>query len=377
MAKDKSSNPTANKKLSALENKLLEYAKKGQPVLLYGKDTLRNGREGLVNYIYTLSGGKGDDREYTGSEKNINSPDDLLKAIGKAHKKQDIEKEARLLLDYNDAFLTYMIVDFDCKSGKDIYEKLSCFECQLFLEPLSCIKGILIQNFNIDNIIKSENNIIEKPHSIQYYMSDTKEYIQRKGLFFLNNLRCDPEDNKWYERLAKKIEDRRRRDIASDGSHWLIAYTHNPEPFPEYFKEQFEQVSLDDEKYDEEGQENADRNEKRVLPKLSIMDDKKNVLYFDKANSVRLTPKEIKLINYMCEQTVFELAQILTEFFKKTLSGTNNAISKEERNIFDTYTSNINRKCKTLGIGDIIVKHGKVQKAFKLSIKIRKKNMSL
>ena len=46
-------------------------------------------------------------------------------------------------------------------------------------------------------------------------------------------------------KLAKKIEDRKRRDLASGGLHWLIAYTYNPEPFPEYFKEQFELVSLD------------------------------------------------------------------------------------------------------------------------------------
>ena len=47
MAKNKSSNPTAKKKLSALEKELLAHVKKGQPVLLYGKDTSR----GRINLI--------------------------------------------------------------------------------------------------------------------------------------------------------------------------------------------------------------------------------------------------------------------------------------------------------------------------------------
>ncbi|MHC4266925.1 MAG: hypothetical protein ACYSTS_00540 [Planctomycetota bacterium] len=247
MAKNKSSSSTSNKKLSALEKELLGHAKKGQPVLLYGKDTLRNGREGLIKDIYFLSGGQYDNCKYTGSEKNINSADDLLKAIEKAHKKEDIKKEARLLLEYNDTFVTYRIEDFDCKSGKDVFEKLSCFECHLFLNPLSCVQGILIQNLNIDNIIKSKKNIVNKLHSIQYFMSDTKEYIQRKGIFFLNNLQCDPEDEKWYKKLAKKIESRKKRDHKS--GDWLVVYAYDYTTFPPYFQNQFKLVLLDSKDY--------------------------------------------------------------------------------------------------------------------------------
>ncbi len=182
-----SKKPTT-KKLSALEKKLLGYAKKGQPVLLYGKDTLKNGREGLIKDIYSLNGGKYDNCEYTGSEKNINSSDDLLTAIGKVHKKQDIKKETRLILEYRDTFMAWGFIDCDCKSGKDVFEELSCFEYHIFISSPPSIHGNLIKNMNITTMIKSKKNIINTILGYQYIMSDTKELIQRKGLLFLNNL---------------------------------------------------------------------------------------------------------------------------------------------------------------------------------------------
>ena len=62
---------------------------------------------------------------------------------------------------------------------------------------------------------------------------------------------------------------------------------------------------------------------------------------------------------------------------KQTLEERGKAIDKGERNKFDTYKSNINKKCKILGIGDLIIKQGDIKKAFKLSVNITKKTLQL
>jgi hypothetical protein len=141
-------------------------------------------------------------------------------------------------------------------------------------------------------------------------------------------------------------------------------------------------------------------DKKDITPKILFMDDKKNALYFDKKKIVTLEPEEMKLIEYLRKQDAFELKQILTEHFeinltetykhskniaeslsssttKPTIEEKDRAISKADRNRFDTYKSNINKKCKTLEIGDLIVKHGDIKKAFKLSVKITKKTLQL
>ena len=64
-----------NKELSTLESKLLDFAKKGQPVLLHGRDDY--GREGLIKKIHKLNGGIDACWEYVGDERNIKSMDDL------------------------------------------------------------------------------------------------------------------------------------------------------------------------------------------------------------------------------------------------------------------------------------------------------------
>ncbi len=97
MAESKSSNPIVNKKLSTLEKGLLEYAKKGQPVLLYGKDTSR-GRENLIKRIHLQNGGIDASWEYASREKNIR-PIDIHDAMTKALEEQDTEKAEGFLLD--------------------------------------------------------------------------------------------------------------------------------------------------------------------------------------------------------------------------------------------------------------------------------------
>jgi hypothetical protein len=117
---------------------------------------------------------------------------------------------------------------------------------------------------------------------------------------------------------------------------------------------------------------------KDTKPKTLFMDDEKNVLYFNNDNPINLRPEEIKLIEYMRYQKTFQLEQILTDHFNIKITGEQaKTISKDDRNIFDTYKSNINKKCQPLGIGDLIVKHGDIKKAFKLSRNIEKKTLNL
>lgn len=140
--------------------------------------------------------------------------------------------------------------------------------------------------------------------------------------------------------------------------------------------------------------------EKNIKPNPLFMDDSKNILYFNKEKPATLNPEEIKLIKYMCKQDAFGLEQILTEHFKikpkETYKHSKNigdilpgnhtkpsivekikAIDKGDRNKFDVYKTNINKKCKLLEIGDLIIRHEKVQKVFKLSINIKKKPLKL
>ncbi|GAX59896.1 hypothetical protein SCALIN_C04_0384 [Candidatus Scalindua japonica] len=116
-------------------------------------------------------------------------------------------------------------------------------------------------------------------------------------------------------------------------------------------------------------------DEKATTPKPLFMDCRNNILFLDKKKNVTLKPKEIKLIEYMCNLKVFELAQILIEHFKIKLAA-NETISRDKRNIFDTYKSNINKQCKSQEIEDLIVKGG-MKKTFKLSVKITKKTFKL
>ncbi|MCP4987724.1 MAG: hypothetical protein GY928_17205 [Colwellia sp.] len=148
-----------------------------------------------------------------------------------------------------------------------------------------------------------------------------------------------------------------------------------------------------------DGQQEAkiEQDEKKaVRSKILFMDSKKNVLYFDKENIVHLTPKEIKLIKYMRNQGILKLEQILTENFGTNLTETYKhsknfaniftkppveekckAISKGDRNIFDVYKTNINKKCKSLDIGDLIINHKDIKKAYTLSTNITEKTLKL
>ena len=218
----------ANKKLSALEKELLEYAKKGQPVLLYGKDTC--GRGGLINRIHLLNGGINSSWEYTGSERSIKSFEDIYDARTKALEEQDTKKAEGFLQDCKDTLKTSIHVDCDFKGGKEVMDIL-CNYSELFRG------GGLFSSEKEDEIRGLLNQLNSSANLLFWF-----------GLVFVDNLRCtrnDSKDEEWYMRFAEKIKLR----IISDGvsASWLVAYTYDHTTFPQYFLDQFKLVPLDGE----------------------------------------------------------------------------------------------------------------------------------
>ena len=124
----------------------------------------------------------------------------------------------------------------------------------------------------------------------------------------------------------------------------------------ELFKEQL------DDSYNTEDDNNT---------KQSIFMDKQNdTLYLENKKPVKLRPKEMKLVNYMRSTNGFRLEEILSDHFKQKST-------EYDRRIFDTYKSLINKKCQSLGMGDLIEVHESKMKAFKLSVHITKKTLQL
>jgi hypothetical protein len=232
------------------------------------------------------------------------------------------------------------------------------------------------------------------------YLSDFK------GTLFVDNLQCDTaKDIEYFFKLAEAIK--------KSSLRWLVISTRSLDKLSKVkvLRGLFKPLSLSKETtYDEmqadTGVEAVNSvkvtgtDEKDLTSKSLSMDAENNVLYFDKNNLVTLNPEEIRLIEYLREHDAFELEQILTEHFnitltepykhsknitaalslnttKPTIEEKNKAISKGDRNRFDRYKSSINKKCQPLVRGDLIVKHGAIKKAFKLTVKIKKGTLQL
>ncbi len=91
--------------------------------MLYGKDASRE-RVNLIKRIHLLNGGINASWEYTGSEKNIKSFEDIYDARTKALEEQDTEKAEGFLLDCKDTNKTWRCVDCNFKSGKEVFDTI-------------------------------------------------------------------------------------------------------------------------------------------------------------------------------------------------------------------------------------------------------------
>ena len=241
-ASEKSSTPIS----STLENKLLSYAKKGQPVVLCGKDTSSE-IVNLIKNIHLANGGINSSWEYEGYEGNDKSSLVILDAMTKALAEHDTEKAKSILDNCKVTHKTWRRVDCDFNSGKDVFDMLHN-KVELFSDGF-CRRGILQSRFH-----KYDKKAIElyKEHMACFFIRDElhfrTELLFCPGLLFVDRLKCtpnDPKDEEWYSRLGELIEERKRWNC--DSGDWLVAYTRNPYPFPDVFKDSFELVSLDGE----------------------------------------------------------------------------------------------------------------------------------
>ena len=210
------SKESVNKKYSSLENKLLEYARNHQPVLLYGKDTF--GREDLIRNVHLENGGIDYSWESVeSSDAGFKNDEDMKKLIDGGWGAGD---------NFATTPRTWICIDCSVMNGKEIFETLT-YSYQYFSES---------NDYYSDRVARRGKS---KP--------SWSPYINRKSLVFVNNLHCksgDNDDKYYYEKLASIIETR-RNDNPDSG---FVVYTYNPNPFPPYFLEQFSLVSLDSER---------------------------------------------------------------------------------------------------------------------------------
>ncbi len=315
MAKYKSTNPTANKKLSALEKELLGHAKKGQPVLLYGKST-NSERINLIKKIHEWNGGIDANWEYIGEETDINRPEYLsnamLKTLEEYDKLQaqgtmmdiddyrklkllqlealedygmvlavqqvedeykmsvihgdwmnnyDSVKAERLLYYIRTTSKTWRRIDCNFNSGKDVFDILH--------NKFELFDDIFDARFanGIDFCPKEKWEMVARvENTFSFYKKQVSNlsFLNCKGLLFVDNLKCtlsDPKDEEWYSRLGDSIHSHRARDC--DSGNWLVVYTRDPDPFPDIFKDQFEPISLDSKDYE------ADKQKKKRKSRIS------------------------------------------------------------------------------------------------------------
>jgi hypothetical protein len=103
-------------------------------------------------------------------------------------------------------------------------------------------------------------------------------------------LKCrhkDPEDEKYYEKLALQIEEHKYEKLAlqieehkfekPSFDRWLVAYARDPKTFPQYFLDQFELVSLDSKDY-EVKQDEGKKTEKRKGEEKKLRGIKKHYI---------------------------------------------------------------------------------------------------
>ena len=233
-----SKKPT-NKGLSTLEKELLEYAGKGQPVLLYGKDTSCE-RVNLIKRIHLLNGGIDASWEYPGYNGNSKSSVVIHDAMTKALKEQGTKEAKTFLLECKNTSKTWRRVDCNFETGKEVFHVLNN-KFELFSD-----------GFNGRGLLETEESIKIRKLYKQHMDSLAKGYsfLFCRGLLFVDNLKCtryDPEDHKWYLKLARSIESREKD---RDSGDWLVVYAYDTKTFPQYFLDQFETkrlVSLDGE----------------------------------------------------------------------------------------------------------------------------------
>ncbi|MBT6047772.1 MAG: hypothetical protein HOI47_18715 [Candidatus Scalindua sp.] len=330
---DKSSKKTTSKELSTyleknvlctpLARELYGYAKKGQPVLLHGNDTgdrfsllhmphhaLHHDKEvGVlcVTFDYVFKGEIPKDCEprsvYT---------EYLIPEMKKAIEDGDYKRIFRLI--DGSRYPPNIIRNIDCENedGKTVFRKLT--DVITFTEdklvdyihslseedkPLYSISGRnepLWSDFEkIFRLSPRSKEFVNKPSTYCYRYEGS---LSDPGTLFVDNLRCvkdDPEDIKYYEKLASFIQGRIQ-------SQWLVVYAYDHKTFPPQFLKQFKTVSLDSNCHEAEDQEGNQAEGRGIKSKVDLPQSKSQGTLKDKIPSgtkwthieMSLTDKEYK-----------------------------------------------------------------------------------
>ena len=317
----KNQQTTANKpKLSHIENELLEYAKKGQPVLLYGKDTIR--RKDLILKIHKMNGGIDASFEYAffgdrmSTEKEIGEIEE--KFYEKLQKEGSIDTEEKIInfrIEFDRAKQacakstkrTWDYVDFGDSDGKEIFEALVKNTGE------SSVQKEIDEEKKADDENRKNNLIVIRRKNKGYL-------FKRNGTLFVDNISYtagNNNDEKHYLKLAKIIKNR-HHSIQSTTFNWLVVYTpdlEKPPPSLAYFREQFEPVSLGPEKKQDTPYTTPGRKD---TPKTEInsdlfLENNHHLKILNNNKFIKLTENLAELVRFMARRDKENKGLDLTE----------------------------------------------------------------
>ncbi len=225
-------------KLSPIEQKLLGLANENKSVLIYGKDTI--GRYELIRRTHLKKRGKED---LFGMMKA------KLKDITRNKNQEELHK---LLRDFRSTDNTYNYFDFNVVDANKFLEIMSEDKSFTQEEVIDKISSMIKrerhwEDFCID-LFDYEDDLGQPYSSTTSYLK--KRLLARKGTLFVNNLRCDSSNSESYKRLAMPIEKDRglpsREYLCTGDKGWFVVYTRDDlKEFPDYFREQFVEVALE------------------------------------------------------------------------------------------------------------------------------------
>lgn len=235
--------------LKQIEAKLSECYKIYKPVLLHGTNNIEDRVELIKKFWIQKCNGIDAKQEYFLEDISM-PPKTPTDGMGLSEKYRSAPGDSKNILEFTRRHAritdrTWRYFDAGCLSGKEVYKEM---------------------------VLEIGNEYERKRYFVNRNMADHQGTNLNKrlgyfhacnGLFFLDNLDYKKEDDSDYRKLAHAIKNLDKEgdvncidDLSKHGLYtykydgffsirWLVAFTHDTEPFPHYFLEQFKPVSLD------------------------------------------------------------------------------------------------------------------------------------
>lgn len=231
MSKKQQIESSITPELTSIEDKLLAAAKIGQPVLLYGKDTI--GRKDLILRIHILSGGIDSSYEFFDPAGKPISRDVFIKNIADWHMSNNPCPPIDLCHSRGTS-RTWDYVNCSGMEAKEFYEEL------------------VEKTTKLERELDAHNALVWKAFNSRIAGTSVGRkfsgcLFECNGLLFIDNLSIyNKKDINFFDKLANIIEDR-CLNYHITTFNWLVVYMPDLENLPPslaYFREQFEPVSL-------------------------------------------------------------------------------------------------------------------------------------